>query len=1031
MSVLDPSKFTNIIYGTRNTSSKKGSGVGWEFIGYNPASPVQLSWEKLNSESISNSINALLNSPTDSTVRNVAGRETLTDILKNIAKDSSVTTNTTGLDDVSDNKEFDILGNSSNSFVSKIDSILVKKRGGASYDDILTNLVNRSKSILFNFKPGDVKNSYGFKKDHKKKGPRGGNYVIRDYIEPVGATEQCDRTGIEYVPYNKAEKKGQTMCWLCGCPIRKNETGTGGASQACEHIIPALRAVMFKALATTNTISKHVKSHAYDPKIDQYLHNNYLWSHADCNSIKGGQVLMKLNDATGLFEPDQTKILNLALSILINKGTKGKSDGTNWYDYRDCYGYLPQNFSNHQKIMYTDNWPPKAGSIGTNIQDVIFYEISLQCQGLNRDLTAIMDSFKSHSTSLSNVKLQQKAFILFTFMALAKITYYLTDVGKLARMSSEEISAQMLSEYIKLNDEYLNLNNVVMASRRYDQYMLQISAQATSVEEKKQYIRAIVKQYINNCYLYAYSKPDMSAVLEDTILEAPFEGEIYNILHDIFNDAGSVANKLLNDLAIPSLVPLIISIVLIVLKNILLHKFTNSSWMGNSIQKMGELQTWISNPSPIEKNGGIEYKDGVPYPILPAPPMHLCLMRPGFINKCKAGSITATILEIEQYISGYTIKRGKYLSFKDPKELLQQEKWSCEHGNHKSTILEKLKEVFFITDESIARVITNIQNGSIPSESSGGYYTALGQLEFDEEGFNNMICFNISIFLNNCIESPSFDNPEAMAAVIAKYNSKRSAELSQSRERSADTVTPADISNIKSLITEYTEVTEKLRTEKNKEKKIKFLTAFIDKSPEIKTLIKNEVKKDIGIAQYFWRDAIPNFSAFNIGDASRLPAAYIGFDPQELDFSRCYNTLFRLRYDHRKEIIIQTIITNDEPDGDAISVRYSNPLSYDKGIAADGAASSSSSTNLPVSNWQAQIAERRRKAQILAKAKKISFDEAYQELLAGTTSHGGRRRRRNNNKKTRRKNKKKVTKKYRIKRINKTHNKKKHRRKTR
>ena len=126
---------------------------------------------------------------------------------------------------------------------------------------------------------------------------------IREVIEPVSADEQCHRAGVDFI-------SGKTTCWLCGCRIEE------GDDKACEHIIPALRAIMFSGMITTRKINERIDAAGTEREfLNKVTNNNYLWAHDNCNGsgAKGGMVLFKYND--GMFVVDNEKCGELESKI--------------------------------------------------------------------------------------------------------------------------------------------------------------------------------------------------------------------------------------------------------------------------------------------------------------------------------------------------------------------------------------------------------------------------------------------------------------------------------------------------------------------------------------------------------------------------------------------------------------------------------------------------------------------------------------------------------------------------------------------
>jgi hypothetical protein len=167
---------------------------------------------------------------------------------------------------------------------------------------------------------------------------------IREYLEPVGADEQCVRAKVIFNP-------STTLCWLCGCRIGKE-------NKACEHIIPALRAIMFSGIMTTGKITKRFDdANANINYLMQNIKNNYLWAHDNCNSTKGGTVFIKFNKDKHNFEPDEIKCASLVSQIMNLNGR------------RDCY----QTETRGEKRIY----------------DILVAEMKNQCISINQEFNEI------------------------------------------------------------------------------------------------------------------------------------------------------------------------------------------------------------------------------------------------------------------------------------------------------------------------------------------------------------------------------------------------------------------------------------------------------------------------------------------------------------------------------------------------------------------------------------------------------------------------------------------------------------------
>ena len=135
---------------------------------------------------------------------------------------------------------------------------------------------------------------------------------IRNVLEPVSADEQCKRALVAFIP-------ATTKCWLCGCII-------GVEPKACEHIIPALRAIMFSGMITTKKIQDGIDEAADEAQylVNSVARENYLWAHDNCNGsgAKGGMVLFRFDESSKKFVVDNGKCGELRAKI----GNLGRSD---------------------------------------------------------------------------------------------------------------------------------------------------------------------------------------------------------------------------------------------------------------------------------------------------------------------------------------------------------------------------------------------------------------------------------------------------------------------------------------------------------------------------------------------------------------------------------------------------------------------------------------------------------------------------------------------------------------------------------
>jgi hypothetical protein len=147
---------------------------------------------------------------------------------------------------------------------------------------------------------------------------------IRNHVELVPANNQCVQAGIKF--------DSTTRCWLCGCLI-------GNEAKACEHIIPALRAIMFSGMITTKSITKDLRDRAGPDAfelLERVTANNYLWAHDNCNGSggKGGMVLFKYNKESNAFVVDKEKCGSLRekIAILKREDCYKRDFGTNIFD---------------------------------------------------------------------------------------------------------------------------------------------------------------------------------------------------------------------------------------------------------------------------------------------------------------------------------------------------------------------------------------------------------------------------------------------------------------------------------------------------------------------------------------------------------------------------------------------------------------------------------------------------------------------------------------------------------------------------
>ena len=311
-----------------------------------------------------------------------------------------------------------------------------------------------AESILFKLSPKEFKPIHGFSLDDDGKG------AIRDFIEPVIADQQCKNAGINFI-------KGKTVCWLCGCVITES-----GIKKACEHIIPALRAVMLKGLITTKTITNTVYDAVSD--VDAYkqiVKDNYLWAHANCNGSAGktNMVLIKYDKNSRLFIPDDE------LCAVLN----GKIDNVRG-NKNICY---------YSGIDYTGN-----RNIVRSPYEAYMVEMAYQCKSINEEFSAFNNDLPS-----------------FCEYALNRTRLFMKKEGLLAMMSVEEkqeiLRVTQLNEQKILQEQYNELNDyyelIKKDSLLANDYLIKllssprISMNIQSIDQKIAYYGEAVQLYLN------------------------------------------------------------------------------------------------------------------------------------------------------------------------------------------------------------------------------------------------------------------------------------------------------------------------------------------------------------------------------------------------------------------------------------------------------------------------------------------------------------------------------------------------------
>lgn len=200
---------------------------------------------------------------------------------------------------------------------------------------------------------------------------------IRNYIERVNANAQCERAGIVFNDKN-------TKCWICGCVI-------GNEPKACEHILPVLRAVMFKGIITTNEIMKKPEFEKANKELLQRVtKENYLWAHSNCNGSKSGSVLLTFDKHTNTFIPNIENCRNL--EIKIRSLRKGVDCYKNTF-YQNIYKRLHGEMVNQcisineelQAFKVSDNVNYVNNYIQYTIDVIKLYANSTALQSLEKD----------------------------------------------------------------------------------------------------------------------------------------------------------------------------------------------------------------------------------------------------------------------------------------------------------------------------------------------------------------------------------------------------------------------------------------------------------------------------------------------------------------------------------------------------------------------------------------------------------------------------------------------------------------------
>jgi hypothetical protein len=306
---------------------------------------------------------------------------------------------------ISENAIIQLKENKTSNFVGKIDTDIAIS--------ILLKLAPKNFKDIFGFSLDDEEDSEDVEEKKGKKKRKKEN-DIRKMLEPLNANDQCIRSNIKF-------KLGETVCWLCGCTINE-----GSVKKACEHIIPALRAVMLKGLVTNKEITETIYNNTNDFEIYKTMtQNNYLWAHANCNGMSGKTniVLIDYDKEKNKFIPD---FVNCALlDSKIRKLPK-----------RNCYYTLKNG------IDYTGN-----NNIVRSPYETYITEMEYQCLSIN-------DEFSFFNNDLSS----------FCEYALNRAKLFMTEKGILGMMSHEDKEKMIIEneekEQLILKSEYEELNKL-------------------------------------------------------------------------------------------------------------------------------------------------------------------------------------------------------------------------------------------------------------------------------------------------------------------------------------------------------------------------------------------------------------------------------------------------------------------------------------------------------------------------------------------------------------------------------------------
>ena len=393
----------------------------------------------------------------------------------------------------------------------------------------LSDVIIELNKIIFGNKPGTFLSLLNLNSDY-------GN--MRGMIESKGAAGQCEKAGVEKI----VDLRGRTIpdkftslvgaesipatCWLCGCPIKSDD-------YECEHIIPALRAVMLSGMETTNNIFKdqiepalgNTKWHKQEYK--RLTKNNYLWAHSSCNgTIKGSTVFITWDPHNKQFRPDDVKIAAFYAKMLSNTGKK-TTKGFSYF--RNCYGVI-------DGLDYGDDFTETKKQQG--IYGVVTHEITKQCHHLNRDFKVIYDVLSERYTAdgkeynandAANIK--DLTYVYIALQSISKIKLYYTkkamgalrdpaeiqkrkDDIKKANDAQKQVLRNQLEEVLVplLEMKNLLIENITSVRKYYnDEYeqFLEMTQKEPHLYKEllknppREFYLSLIKVYLNTCYLPA------------------------------------------------------------------------------------------------------------------------------------------------------------------------------------------------------------------------------------------------------------------------------------------------------------------------------------------------------------------------------------------------------------------------------------------------------------------------------------------------------------------------------------------------